>query len=153
MHNDKYWMNIALEEANLAMKENEIPVGAVLVQNQNLIARGHNQPISSNDPTAHAEIQVLRKAGEKQSNYRLVNTTLYVTLEPCLMCVGAIIHARIGKVVFGAYNSKNSDYSLVNSLIKDKYFNHQIEIKGGVLENECQNFLQLFFLSRRDSCS
>ena len=95
-------MKIALIEAKLAMDENEVPVGAILVQENNLIAQAHNQPIKKNDPTAHAEIEVLRRAGEKLKNYRFAKTTLYVTLEPCAMCLGAMIHARIERVVFGA---------------------------------------------------
>ena len=95
MTEDEKWMRIAIEEAKLAMKENEIPVGSVLVQNEKIIAQAHNQPIRNNDPTAHAEIQLLRKAGKQQENYRLGGCTLYVTLEPCAMCFGAMIHARI----------------------------------------------------------
>ena len=102
MNKDEKWMRIALNEANLAMDENEIPVGAVLVKNDKLIAQSHNRPINKNDPTAHAEIELLRKAGEQQKNYRLIGSTLYVTLEPCAMCFGAMIHARIERIVFGA---------------------------------------------------
>jgi len=106
MNNDEKWMRIAIDEANLAMKEKEIPVGAVLVQNEKLIAQAHNQPIKINDPTAHAEIQLLRKAGEQQKNYRLIGSSLYVTLEPCAMCFGAMVHARIDRIVFGASDPK-----------------------------------------------
>ena len=95
MTKDEQWMQIAIKEAKLAKKKNEIPVGAVLVKNDKLITRAHNQPIIKNDPTAHAEIELLRKAGKKKENYRLVGSTLYVTLEPCAMCFGAMIHARI----------------------------------------------------------
>jgi len=103
---DEKWMALAIEQAKLAEKINEVPVGAVLVQDNQLIASAHNQPISNNDPTAHAEIQLLRAAGKKLNNYRLPNTTLYVTLEPCTMCLGAMIHARISRIVFGAYDQK-----------------------------------------------
>ena len=107
MNKDEQWMKIALIEAKLAMDENEVPVGAILVQENNLITQAHNQPIKNNDPTAHAEIEVLRKAGDKLQNYRLAKTTLYVTLEPCAMCLGAMIHARIERVVFGASDPKS----------------------------------------------
>ncbi|HIF46860.1 tRNA adenosine(34) deaminase TadA, partial [Candidatus Thioglobus sp.] len=103
---DEKWMALAIEQALLAQAIDEVPVGAVLVQDNQLIASAHNQPISTNDPTAHAEIQLLRAAGKKLNNYRLPNTTLYVTLEPCTMCLGAMIHARISRVVFGAYDEK-----------------------------------------------
>ena len=102
MSNDEKWMRIAIEEANLAMDKNEVPVGAVLVKNDTLIAQAHNKPITKNDPTAHAEIQLLRKAGEQQKNYRLPESTLYVTIEPCTMCFGAMVHARIDRIVYGA---------------------------------------------------
>ena len=106
MNKDEQWMKIALIEAKLAMDESEVPVGAILVQENNLIAQAHNQPILKNHPTAHAEILLLRKAGKLQRNYRLVGSTLYVTLEPCAMCFGAMIHARINRVVFGAPDPK-----------------------------------------------
>jgi len=149
MHNDEYWMRIAIEEANLAMAENEIPVGAVLVQNDILIAQAHNQPINKNDPTAHAEIQVLRKAGNQQKNYRLVGSTLYVTLEPCAMCFGAIIHARIEMLVFGAYDKNTGTCGSVMNLNNAKIFNHKIKISGGILENDCSKILKYFFQNRR----
>ena len=116
MNIDEKWMKIAMDEANLAMNEEEIPVGAVLIQNNKLIARSHNQPIKNNDPTAHAEIQLLRLAGKKQKNYRLIGSTLYVTLEPCAMCFGAMIHARIKRIVFAAgrlTKQKNFTYTKV----------------------------------------
>ena len=106
MNEDEKWMALALEQANEAEKHGEVPVGAVLVKDGLLIAKAHNQPISSNDPTAHAEIQLLRIAGEKLANYRLTNTSLYVTLEPCAMCFGAMVHARIERIVFGAHDPK-----------------------------------------------
>ena len=109
MNDDEKWMQIALNESIAAKNEDEIPVGAVLVRNGKLIAKAHNQPISTNDPTAHAEIQVIRKAGKTEKNYRLVGATLYVTLEPCLMCIGALVHARIDRVVYGANDNKKSN--------------------------------------------
>ena len=151
MHNDEYWMKIALEEANLAMKENEIPVGSILVQNEKIIAKAHNQPISNNDPTAHAEIQVLRKAGKKIENYRLSGSTLYVTLEPCAMCFGAMVHARIERIVYGALDSKTGVCGSCMDLNKENFFNHKISITGGVLDKKCSDLLRLFFKSKRNS--
>ena len=146
---DEKWMELALEQARLAEKIHEVPVGAVLVQDDQLIASAHNQPISNNDPTAHAEIQLLRKAGKKLNNYRFPNTTLYVTLEPCTMCLGAMIHARIDQVVFGAYDQKTGVCGSCSDLSNSDCFNHSIDIKGGVLSKECKNLLQEFFKNRR----
>ena len=151
MNKDEKWMQIALHEANLAMNENEIPVGAVLVKNGKLIAQSHNQPIKKNDPTAHAEIQLLRKAGEQQKNYRLIGSSLYVTLEPCAMCFGAMVHARIERIVFGASDFKTGVCGSCMNLNKENFFNHKISITGGVLENESSELLKLFFKSRRDN--
>ena len=150
MNKDEKWMNLAIEEANLAMKENEIPVGAVLVQNDRLIAQAHNQPITNNDPTAHAEIQVLRKAGIQQKNYRLVESTLYVTLEPCAMCFGAMIHARVKRVVFGASDPKTGACGSCIDLNKESFFNHKISITGGILEKKSSELLSSFFKSLRE---
>ena len=151
MNKDEKWMQIALNEANLAMNENEIPVGAVLVKNGKLIAQSHNQPIRTNDPTAHAEIQLLRKAGEQQKNYRLIGSTIYVTLEPCTMCFGAMVHARIERIVFGASDFKTGVCGSCINLNNENFFNHKISITGGVLENESSELLKLFFKSRRDN--
>ena len=150
MNKVEKWMSLAIEEANLAMNENEIPVGAVLVQNEKLIAQAHNQPITNNDPTAHAEIQVLRKAGIQQKNYRLVESTLYVTLEPCTMCLGAIIHARVKRVVFGASDPKTGACGSCIDLNKESFFNHKISITGGILEKKSSELLSSFFKSLRD---
>ena len=146
---DEKWMKIAIDEAYLAIEENEIPVGAVLVKENKLIAKAHNCPISNNDSTAHAEIEVLRKAGKKLLNYRLPKTTLYVTLEPCAMCLGAMIHARIERVVFGALDPKSGVCGSTIDLSSESIFNHQISVSGGVLEHECKNILQSFFKLRR----
>ena len=151
MNKDEQWMKIALIEAKLAMDESEVPVGAILVQENKLIAQAHNQPIKKNDPTAHAEIEVLRKAGEKLQNYRLAKTTLYVTLEPCTMCLGAMIHARVERVVFGASDPKSGVCGSCMHLNEEKIFNHKISITGGVLEEESSELLRLFFKSRRDN--
>jgi tRNA(adenine34) deaminase len=139
---------IAINEAKLAMKENEIPVGSVLVQNEKIIAKAHNQPIKNNDPTAHAEIQLLRKAGKQKENYRLVGSTLYVTLEPCAMCFGAMIHARIERIVFGASDPKTGVCGSCIDLNNENFFNHKISITGGIRQR-ISELLRLFFKSKR----
>ena len=149
MNKDEKWMQIALHEANLAMNENEIPVGAVLVKKGKLISQSHNQSIRKNDPTAHAEIQLLRKAGERQKNYRLIGSSLYVTLEPCAMCFGAMVHARIDRIVFGASDPKTGVCGSCMNLNEENFFNHKISITSGILENESRELLRLFFKSRR----
>ena len=149
MTKDEQWMQIAIEEAKLAFKENEVPVGCVLIQNDKIIAKTHNQPIKNNDPTAHAEIQLLRKAGKEKENYRLVDSTLYVTLEPCAMCFGAMIHARIERIVFGASDPKTGVCGSCMDLNKENFFNHKISITGGILDKECKELLRLFFKSKR----
>ena len=149
MSNDEKWMRIAIEEANLAMDKNEVPVGAVLVKNDTLIAQAHNKPITKNDPTAHAEIQLLRKAGEQQKNYRLTESTLYVTLEPCTMCFGAMVHARIDRIVYGASDPKTGVCGSRMNLNEENFFNHKISITSGILEKESSELLKLFFKSRR----
>ncbi|SMN02304.1 tRNA-specific adenosine-34 deaminase [uncultured Candidatus Thioglobus sp.] len=147
--NDEKWMNLALEQARLAQAIDEVPVGAVLVQDDKLIASAHNQPISNNDPTAHAEIQLLRKAGKKLNNYRLPNTTLYVTLEPCTMCLGAMIHARISHLVFAAFDEKTGVCGSCQDLSNSACFNHNIKITSGILADDCKTLLQNFFKQRR----
>ena len=151
MNEDEKWMKIAISEANLAINEGEIPVGAVIVQNGKLIAKAHNQPILNHDPTAHAEVEVLRKAGKKLKNYRLSRSTLYVSLEPCAMCLGAIMHARVERVVFGASDPKSGVCGSCINLSKEKIFNHEISVLGGVLEDECRKILQKFFKERRNT--
>tara|TARA_B100001142_G_C13963282_1_gene511951 strand:- start:133 stop:594 length:462 start_codon:yes stop_codon:yes gene_type:complete len=151
MNNDENWMRIAIDEANLAMDKNEVPVGAVLVKNDVLIAKAHNQPITNNDPTAHAEIQLLRKAGDQQKNYRLTGSTLYVTLEPCTMCFGAMVHARIDRIVYGASDPKTGVCGSCMNLNKENFFNHHFSITSGILENQSKELLQVFFKSRRNS--
>jgi tRNA(adenine34) deaminase len=146
---DEKWMALAIEQAKLAEKIEEVPVGAVLVQDNQLIASAHNQPISNNDPTAHAEIQLLRAAGKQLNNYRFPDTTLYVTLEPCTMCLGAMIHARVSRIVFGAYDEKTGVCGSCQDLSTSKCFNHSIETEGGILADECKQLLQKFFKKRR----
>ena len=150
MTKDEKWMRVAIDEAKLAMNKNEIPVGSVLIQNNKIIAQAHNQPIGNNDPTAHAEIQLLRKAGKQKENYRLIGSTLYVTLEPCAMCFGAMIHARIERIVFGALDPKTGVCGSCMNLNNENFFNHKISITGGVLEKESSDLLRLFFKSLRD---
>lgn len=144
------WMSIALEQAEKAAQLNEVPVGAVLVDEHNqLLAKGHNQPIVSHDPTAHAEISVLREAGRKQGNYRLLDTTLYVTVEPCVMCVGAMIHARVKRLVYGAEEYKTGAIRSSCQLLDNTPFNHQIQVTSGILASDCSTILSHFFERRR----
>ena len=149
MNEDEKWMNLALEQAVKAEKEGEVPVGAILVKDGLVVARAHNQPISTNDPTAHAEIQLLRAAGEELKNYRLTGTSLYVTLEPCAMCLGAMMHARVERIVYGAHDPKTGACGSSENLIDANCFNHKIDLVSGVLENECKQLLKKFFISRR----
>ena len=149
MNEDERWMKVAISEANLAINEGEIPVGAVLIQNGKHIAKAHNQPILNHDPTAHAEVEVLRKAGKKLKNYRLSKSTLYVTLEPCAMCLGAIMHARIERIVFGASDPKTGVCGSKANLTSEAFFTHKLKVDGGVLEEENKEILQSFFKSRR----
>ena len=149
MNNDEKWMALAIKQAVKADTEGEVPVGAVIVKDGQLIAQAHNQPISTNDATAHAEIQLLRAAGKLQKNYRLIDTTIYVTLEPCAMCLGAMMHARIKRIVYGASDPKTGVCGSHVDLSSESFFNHEMEISGGVLEKECKELLQSFFKSRR----
>jgi len=148
--NDEHWMRQAIELANKAASEDEVPVGAVIVKNNQLIGEGWNQPIQSHDPCAHAEIMAIRDAGQALNNYRLIDTTLYVSLEPCSMCVGAMIHARIKRIVFGAYDLKTGAAGSALNLVDDPVHNHKIDVLGGVLEVECRQLLQMFFKRKRE---
>lgn len=143
------WMRAALFEANAAAKTGEVPVGAVLVKDEQIIGRGSNCPISSSDPTAHAEIIALRRGAEKLQNYRLPGTTLYVTLEPCIMCMGAIIHARVEKLIIGATDPKSGAAYSVYNIGSDGLLNHTLVIETGVLEEACRKILKDFFRVRR----
>ena len=152
MADDNYFMGIAIEEAAKAYRLSEVPVGSVLVaENGEILARAHNRPIASADPTAHAEILALREASAKTGNYRLPQTTLYVTLEPCAMCVGAMLHARVGRLVFGAFDPKTGAAGSVLDLTSVASFNHYIEVCGGVRAGECSDLLTAFFRERRAS--
>ncbi len=148
---DRKFMQQALRLAKSAEQAGEVPVGAVVVYDGDVIGEGWNQPILLHDPTAHAEIMALRDAGRRVTNYRLLGTTLYVTLEPCAMCAGAIIHARVKRVVFGAYDPKGGTAdSIFDLLSSERRFNHRVEVQGGgVLSEECGDLLRAFFRSRR----
>lgn len=149
--NDQNWMKKALSLAGEAANQGEVPVGAVLVKNDILIAGGSNSPIKKNDPTAHAEIIALRRGAQILSNYRLPGTTLYVTLEPCIMCMGAIIHARIERLVIGATDPKSGAAFSVYNIGNDNLLNHSIIISKGICEDECSAMLKVFFKSRREA--
>ena len=149
MNEDEIWMSLALKQARKAAEEGEVPVGAILVKDGLLVAKAYNQPISTNDATAHAEIQLIRAAGRKQDNYRLTGTSLYVTLEPCAMCLGAMMHARIERIVYGAHDPKTGVCGSSENLIDTNCFNHKIDIVGGILKKECKQLLKKFFISRR----
>ena len=146
---NEMWMEMALEEANLAAGEDEVPIGAVLTLEGELLAREHNRSIQLNDPSAHAEILAIRKAGEALSNYRLNECVLYVTVEPCAMCAGALVWARIRRVVFGARDEKSGAAVSRVSLLQPALFNHSVEVIEGVLEEHCRQIMQNFFSARR----
>ena len=142
-------MRAALAEARRARKEGEVPVGAVIVKEKKIIARAHNQPIKKCDPSAHAEVLVLRRAARKLKNYRLNGCDLYVTIEPCAMCVGAAIQARVDKIIFGAKDQKAGACGSVLQVAGNKKLNHRVKIISGVLEVECRSLIQNFFKARR----
>ncbi|UGB04868.1 tRNA adenosine(34) deaminase TadA [Leclercia sp. G3L] len=147
--NHEYWMRHALQLAKRAWEEGEVPVGAVLVHNNQVIGEGWNRPIGRHDPTAHAEIMALRQGGMVLQNYRLLDTTLYVTLEPCVMCSGAMIHSRIGTVVFGARDEKTGAAGSLLDVLRHPGMNHQVNVLGGVLAPACSEMLSEFFRMRR----
>ncbi len=145
----EYWMRHALMLAQRAWDEGEVPVGAVLVHNNRVIGEGWNRPIGRHDPTAHAEIMALRQGGLVLQNYRLLDTTLYVTLEPCVMCAGAMVHGRIGTLVFGARDLKTGAAGSLMDVLHHTGMNHRVEIVGGTLSDECSGMLSEFFRQRR----
>lgn len=149
MSDDERWMREAITLAKHAESEDEVPVGAVLVQDGQIIGAGWNSPINNHDPSSHAEILAIRDAGSKLGNYRLPGTTLYVSLEPCSMCAGAMIHARIERLVFGAYDLKTGVIESVDHVLDQPYHNHKVQYEGGVLETECSQLLTSFFKARR----
>ncbi|MGN5764017.1 tRNA adenosine(34) deaminase TadA [Acinetobacter calcoaceticus] len=149
-HNDEYWMQLAYEQAALAASQGEIPVGAVLVSDDQVIGAGYNAPIKLSDPTAHAEIQALRAACQALNNYRLPeDTTLYVTLEPCTMCVGALVHARVKRVVFATTEPKAGSLVSARQLLESGYYNHKFVFEQGCLQAQCSLQLSDFFKQRR----
>ena len=143
------YMRIALGEAQKAYREDEVPIGAVLVSEGEILAQAHNMPIALNDPTAHAEILVLREASLRKSNYRLPNTILYVTVEPCLMCLGALLQARVSMLVFGAFDPKAGACGSFRDILPTPGITHKIKVVPGVLEKECREILQDFFKAKR----
>jgi tRNA(adenine34) deaminase len=149
MHDDEHWMGLALEEAARAARAGEVPVGAVVVLDGRLLGSGHNAPIKDCDPTAHAEIVALRAAAREAGNYRLIGATLYATIEPCAMCCGAAIHARIARLVYGADDAKAGALRSVNRLLDDARLNHQIAVTAGVRATECGARLSDFFRAKR----
>ena len=148
---DEKWMQEALALADQAESLNEVPVGAILVLDNQVIGRGYNRPISESDPCAHAEIIAIREAAKHLGNYRLLNTTLYVTLEPCLMCVGAMVHARINQLVFGAFDPKSGVVTTCANMLDLLFLNHRVTYRGGVLADNCGEKLKEFFRKRRVS--
>lgn len=146
---DRYWMNLAILEAKKAEKMGEVPVGAVLIKDDKLLASAHNQPIKTCDPTAHAEIKLLQAAGKKLSNYRLLNTTIFITLEPCPMCFAAITHARITRLVFATPDPKTGACGGAIDLTTATCFNHKIKVEQGLLATQSKTLLTNFFQSRR----
>lgn len=143
------FMRLAIEQANAARAAGEVPVGAVLVSGDRVLAGGANRPIAANDPTAHAEIEALRAAGRTVGSYRLADTTLYVTLEPCPMCAMAIVHARVRRVVFGAWDPRAGGAGSVTDIFALPGLNHRVDVFGGVLMDECGSLLRDFFAERR----
>jgi tRNA(adenine34) deaminase len=147
--NDSEFMQMALEEARACAEAGEVPIGAVLVYRDEVLARGGNRTIRDCDPTAHAEIVVLREAARKLGNYRLAQTTLYVTLEPCAMCAGAIVQARVPQLVYGADDPKGGAFRTCFEILTSPKLNHQVQVASGVLASEASSLLQSFFSSRR----
>jgi len=144
------YMRIALEEARMAADSGEVPIGAVLVDPRGeILASARNSPVGNCDPTAHAEILAIRAAARKTGNYRLTDATLYVTIEPCPMCAGAIVHARIGRLVYGAPDPKAGSCGSLFNIVQDARLNHRVELTRGVLEEECRDVIQWFFRARR----
>lgn len=146
---DEKWMRVAMQLAEQAELQGEVPVGAVLVKDDVLIASGCNLSIVNHDPTAHAEMECIRQAGKVLENYRMLDTTLYVTLEPCTMCAGAMIHSRITRIVYGADDLKTGAAGSVINLLQHSAFNHQLDVTSGVLATQCAEQLSLFFQRRR----
>lgn len=150
---DSHYMKLALEQAELARLAGEVPIGAVLVEDNGVVGAGYNQPIGTSDPTAHAEIIALRAAAARKRNYRLPGTTLYVSLEPCLMCCGALVHARVARLVFAAAETRSGGVNGARQMLQDKALNHHVAITQGVLEAEAAQLIQDFFVQKRGNSS
>jgi tRNA(adenine34) deaminase len=146
---DELYMRMALEEAEKAGQNGEVPVGAILVKGDQILARDHNRCIEHNDPTAHAEILVLRKAGEALRNYRLNDAMIYVTAEPCPMCASAMVHGRVSRLIFGTWEPKFGAVESKFRFLDDSSLNHRVVVEGGILEKECAEVLRVFFRDRR----
>ena len=146
---DQQYMLMAIEQAQLAAQSGEVPVGAVLVRDGQVISRAFNKPIANHDPSAHAEMLALREAALAEENYRIPGSTLYVTLEPCAMCSGAMLHARIDRVVYGAQDPKTGAAGSVLDIFSSKQINHQTSVEGGIMSEECGQLLRDFFKGRR----
>jgi len=147
--NDEYWMHEALKLADKAESEGEVPVGAIIVKNNKVIATGWNRSICTHDPSAHAEMLAIREAGKTLKNYRMLGCTLYVTLEPCFMCAGLLVHSRVERLVFGAHDLKTGSAGSLMNLVKHPDLNHQLEVTSGVLAEQCGDKLSSFFKRRR----
>ncbi len=150
---DNYWMNLALEEARAATRDGEVPVGAVVIKDGQIVGRGHNRNLQQNDPTAHAEVMAMREAASKLGNHRLPGCTLYATIEPCAMCAGAMVHARLSRLVFGAFDPKAGAAGSVLEVLNHPRLNHKLEITPGVLAEECSAILKRFFAERRGAAA
>ena len=148
---DEQFMRVALGEAEVARNDGEVPVGAIVVLDGKIVGRGRNRVIGSNDPTAHAEVLALRDAASGIGNYRLTGVTLYSTIEPCAMCAGAIVHARVGRLVYGASDPKAGAVVTHLGICSTDFLNHKVIVEGGILEDECRRMLQSFFRERRDT--
>lgn len=145
----EFLMREALVQAKKALKKGEVPIGAVVVLGDEIIGKGHNQPITKKDPTAHAEIIALKEASNRLENYRLNEAIIYTTLEPCLMCAGALVHARIKKIIFAAQDTKSGVVVNNGGLIQSEFLNHKVSFEGGILEKEASKLLKDFFLEKR----
>jgi tRNA(adenine34) deaminase len=150
-HSDELWMEEALREAQRALALGEVPVGAVVVRDGRVVGRGCNRPLSANDPTAHAEVLALREAGQTVGNYRLLDCDLYVTVEPCAMCAGAITHARIRRLIYGAEDAKAGAVHSMLQVLNHPKLNHKVEVSSGVLAARCMDLVQAFFREKRSS--
>ena len=146
---NEFFMKEALKQAKEALKDGEVPIGSVVVLGEKIIGRGFNQPIKTNDPSAHAEIVALKKAAISLNNYRLIGAKLFTTLEPCLMCVGALVHARIEEVIFSAHDPKSGALESNGNLLKSNFLNHRFSFQGGLLEEQSSSLLRKFFYDKR----